>query len=130
MTDLFEKSIHTLELPRVLELLAGQAVSEEAKDRCRALRPSADGDDVARLLAETSAARTMMDTRGTPSFSGVKPVAAIVQRADLGGMLNTRELLDIAGVLKTARSVGEYGSGDERKKTCIDALFRCLTPNK
>ncbi|MCI8538775.1 MAG: endonuclease MutS2 [Oscillospiraceae bacterium] len=130
MTDLFEKSIHTLELPRVLELLAGQAVSEEAKDRCRALRPSVDGDGVARLLAETSAARTMMDTRGTPSFSGVKPVAAIVQRADLGGMLNTRELLDIAGVLKTARSVGEYGSGDERKKTCIDALFRCLTPNK
>ena len=25
MTDLFEKSIQTLELPRVLELLAGQA---------------------------------------------------------------------------------------------------------
>ena len=30
MTDLFEKSIQTLELPRVLELLAGQAQTEEA----------------------------------------------------------------------------------------------------
>ena len=31
MTDLFEKSIQTLELPRVLELLADQAVTEEGK---------------------------------------------------------------------------------------------------
>ena len=29
MTDLFEKSIQTLELPRVLELLAAQAATEE-----------------------------------------------------------------------------------------------------
>ena len=33
MTDLFEKSIQTLELPRVLEKLAEQAVTEEGKDR-------------------------------------------------------------------------------------------------
>jgi DNA mismatch repair protein MutS2 len=130
MTDLFEKSIHTLELTRVLELLAAQAVSEEAKERCLALRPATEEDEVSRLLAETTAARTMMDTRGAPSLAGVKPVAAIVQRADLGGMLNTRELLDIAGVLKAARTVGEYGAGDEERKTCIDTLFRCLTPNK
>ena len=40
MTDLFEKSIQTLELPRVLELLSAQAVTEEGKERCRALRPT------------------------------------------------------------------------------------------
>ena len=131
MTELFEKSLRTLELPRVLELLAGQAVSEEARERCLSLRPRLDEDDVARALAETSAARGMMDTRGAPSFSGLKPVAASLQRADMGGMLNTRELLDIAGVLKAARTVGEYEAGDDdRRKTCIDHLFRCLTPNK
>ena len=31
MSDLFDKSIRTLELPRVLELLADQAVSAAAK---------------------------------------------------------------------------------------------------
>ena len=31
MTDLFEKSIETLELPRVLDLLADQAVTQEGK---------------------------------------------------------------------------------------------------
>ena len=52
MTDLFEKSIQTLELPRVLELLAAQAATEEGKDRCRALRPFTDPDEVARLQRE------------------------------------------------------------------------------
>ena len=33
MSDLFDKSIRTLELPRVLELLSEQAVSAEAKQQ-------------------------------------------------------------------------------------------------
>ena len=130
MTDLFEKSIQTLELPRVLGLLADQAVTEEGKERCLALRPMTDPDDVQRALDETSAAVDMSALRGSPSFSGVKPVAASLQRAHMGGALNTRELLDIAAVLRAARSAREYGEGDERKKTCIDHLFRSLTANR
>ena len=34
MSELFEKSIRTLELPAVLEKLAAKAVSQAAKDRC------------------------------------------------------------------------------------------------
>ena len=96
MTDLFEKSIQILELPKVLERLAGQAVTQEGKERCLALRPMTDPDDVQRALDETSAAVDMSALRGSPSFSGVKPVAASLQRAHMGGALNTRELLDIA----------------------------------
>ena len=32
MTDLFEKSIQILELPKVLDRLAGQAVTQEGKE--------------------------------------------------------------------------------------------------
>ena len=130
MTDLFEKSIQILELPKVLDRLAGQAVTQEGKERCLALRPMTDPDDVQRALDETSAAVDMSALRGSPSFSGVKPVAASLQRAHMGGALNTRELLDIAAVLRAARSAREYGEGDERKKTCIDHLFRSLTANR
>ena len=42
MSDLFEKSMRTLELPAVLEMLAQRAVSDEAKERCRRLRPSTE----------------------------------------------------------------------------------------
>ena len=130
MTDLFEKSIQTLELPRVLERLAEQAVTAEGKERCAALRPLTDADDVKRRLAETTAAVELMTLSGTPSFSGVKPVGASLQRANMGGALNTRELLDIAAVLRAARSAKEYADGRAggAKRTCIDHLFASLTP--
>ena len=130
MTDLFEKSIQTLELPRVLELLAAQAATEEGKDRCRALRPSTDPDDVQRLQKETSAACSMIVLRGTPPLSGIRPVAASLQRADMGGALNTRELLDIAALLRCARSAKEYATGEGNAKTCIDHLFSSLQANR
>ena len=105
MIELFEKSMNTLELPRVLDMLAGEAVTDEGKELCRAARPSDDPAEVHRLQSQTSAAFDMLVKRGTPSFSGVRPVAAALQRADRGGSLNTRELLDIAGELD-----GKYGA--------------------
>ncbi len=129
MTDLFEKSIRTLELPRVLEMLSHQAHTEEGKERCLALRPSTDADEVQRQLKETSAALKMLVTKGSPSISGVKPVAAALQRADMGGTLNTRELLDVAAVLRAARSARDYGL-EEEEKTVISHLFASLTANK
>ncbi|HWS42073.1 MAG TPA: endonuclease MutS2 [Pseudoflavonifractor sp.] len=129
MTDLFEKSIKTLELPRVLAMLADQAVTEEGKERSLALRPLTDEDDVRRALSETTAAVNMTALRGSPSFAGIKPVAASLQRADMGGALSTRELLDIAAVLRSARTAREYAAG-EGGKTCIDHLFASLTANR
>ena len=130
MTDLFEKSMETLELPRVLSLLADQAVTEEGKERARRLRPETDPAEVALRLQETTAAVNKMVLRGSPSFSGVKPVAGSLQRADMGGSLNTRELLDIAGVLAAARSAKEYGESDGEEKSPIDVLFHSLHPNR
>ncbi|HJA62560.1 MAG TPA: endonuclease MutS2 [Candidatus Intestinimonas stercoravium] len=131
MSDLFERSIQILELPQVLEQLAAQAVTEEGKERCRALRPLTDMDDVQRRLDETSAALSMIVLRGSPALSGVRPVAASLQRAEMGGALNTRELLDIAALLRSARSAKEYAAGEgNAAKTCIDHLFASLTPNR
>lgn len=65
----YEKSCSTLELPAILEQLAQQAVSASAKELALALAPSTDTAEVKKRLAETSAARAMMVTRGSPSFS-------------------------------------------------------------
>ncbi len=126
----YEKSLKTLELPAVLDLLAAEAVSTAARDSARALRPSGDRAEVEKRLNETSAAATMMVVKGSPSFSGVKDVRASLQRADMGGMLNTRELLEIAGVLQSARYVRAYGTADRQEKSCIDYLFNSLQANR
>ena len=130
MTELLEKSIQTLELPRVLAMLADEAVTEEGKETCRKVRPQTVVSDVSRLQKQTSAAFQMLVKHGTPSFSGVRPVAAALQRADRGGALNTRELLDIAQVLRCARNVREYGVGESTEKTVLDGYFHSLSPNR
>lgn len=126
----FEKSLTTLELPAVLEMLAAEAVGDTAKEQARELTPSTDAATVRRRQEETSAAKTMMVVRGSPSFSGVKDVRASLARADLGGALNTRELLDIARVLQCARLVRGYIAEDSVGKTPIDHLFYALHANK
>ncbi|MDY3985898.1 endonuclease MutS2 [Dysosmobacter sp.] len=131
MSELFDKSIRTLELPRVLQMLSDQAVSAEAKERALRVRPETETEEVLRLLDQTDAARTMIGLHGAPSFSGVKPVGEALDRADRGGSLNTRELLTIADLLTAARRAKEYFSGDETtQKTAIDHLFLSLHGNR
>ena len=125
-----EKSLVTLELPAVLEMLAQQAVGDTAKQAALSLSLSGDRAEVKRRLDETTAAKTMMVVRGSPSFSGVKDVRPSLARADLGGALNTRELLDIARVLQCARLVRGYLADDTVGKTSIDHLFYALHANK
>ena len=100
--DLFEKSLKTLELPSVLEMLAGEAVCDTAKEAALGLKPLSDAVVVKGLLKETTAARNMITLKSSPPFSGVKDIRATVRRADMGGMLNTRELLDVAGLLRAS----------------------------
>ena len=130
MSELFEKSIHTLELPAVLELLAAAAVSDEAKDRARSLAPCTDYDEVVLLQDQTEAARSMLGLQGSPNFAGLKRVAESLARADRGGSLNTHELLELAGMLRCARRVREYFNDDRHTHTAIDHLFQILRGNK
>lgn len=128
--SLKEKSYRILELPAVLTLLARECVTATAKDAAINLRPVSGSMEIKRLQEETTAAKTMMVVRGSPSFTGVKDVRPSLSRADLGGALNTRELTDIAGVLQCARMVRRYVSDDTVGHTCIDHLFSALRANR
>ena len=129
MSELFDKSIRTLELPAVLKMLADQCSSAEAREKALAVVPQTEADEVRRLQDETDAARDMIGLRGSPAFDRIKPVAESLYRADRGGSLNTRELLDIAGLLRCARRVRDYFNEDSGKETVIDHLFRSLRGN-
>ena len=128
--DFYEKSLNIRELPVVLDMLAAEAVTDGGKEACRSLRPSSDRLEVKNRLAETSAAKEMMVVRGSPSLSGIKDIRPSLSRADLGGSLNTIELLNIARVLQCARLVKGYTSDDKLGKSCIDHLFAALHANR
>ena len=129
MTELYEKSLRKLELDRVLELLRDCAVSGEAKDRCMALVPNSDREDVIGLQLQTSDACHLINLRSSPAFQDVKDVRASLDRADRGGSLTPKELLAIAGVLRAARSAKDYYDG-AAANTSLDWMFASLIPNR
>ena len=129
MSTLTDKSLLTLELPRVLDRLAAHAVCEAAKEACLALRPTGFLPEARQWQEQTTAARDLIGTRGAPSFSGIRDIKPALGRVAMDGVLNTRELLDVGSVLQAARSVKAY-SGGEGKPTCLDGLFGLLSGNK
>ncbi len=130
MNELYEKSLHTLELDRVLELLADCCATEEGKTQSLGLRPTDDVDEVRVLLRETSDACRLVEHKGAPAFRDVKDVKASLLRADRGGSLNQIELLRIAGVLRTTRTVKEYGESDGTDPGALEHYFWALMPNR
>ena len=129
MNEQYEKSLTKLELDKVLAMLSDHAASQAAKERCLAVRPSTDADEIRHLLDETSAACACITVKGSPSFGGLYDVGASLDRADRGGCLSPEELLRVATVLKAARTAKEYAEGDA-VESGLDIFFRQLTPNK
>ena len=125
-----EKSYSILELPAILQMLAAQAESGMGREAALALQPSVNAEEVRRRLQETNDAARLMTLRGSPSFSGVRDIRPALDRARLGGILNGRELLDIAGVARCARLCKAYIAEDKTEKTSIDSLFHALRANK
>ena len=131
MNEQYEKSLSKLELDKVLSLLADHASSQAAKDRCMAIRPSADADEIRHLLEETSAACKCITIKGSPSFGGLYDVGASLDRAYRGGCLSPEELLRIAGVLRAARQAKSYAEGEgAQEASVLDLYFQQITSNK
>ena len=129
MNEQYQKSLTKLELDKVLALLADHASSPAAKERCLAVRPLDDAEDIRMMQAQTSAACKLITLKGSPSFGGIVDVGASLSRADRGGCLSPEELLRVATVLKAARTAKEYAEGDA-VESGLDIFFRQLTPNK
>ncbi len=127
--DLYDKSLNVLELPAVLGMLAGEAVCGAAKEAALELRPSDDVFEIADRLKETTDAKRLISLKGTPPFAAISNVKGSLVRARLGGMLNTRELLEIAAVLRSARQMKGW-SGLEGEENPLRDLFASLTVNK
>ncbi len=130
MNELYKKSLHTLELDRVLEMLSDCCITEEGKERAGKLVPTSDAEEVSGLLKETTDACHMVELKGTPALRDVKDVKPSLERADRGGSLNAVELLRIAGVLRATRGVKAYGEGDGIETGSLDGYFWALTPNR
>lgn len=119
-----------LELDKVLSKLKAFVSSSDAKELIDSLEPETNINLAEALLNQTNDAHMLMARFGAPSFGGAKNVNNSLSRADAGGVLSMRELLDVAETLRTIRHLCLWRSKNSGVETVLDALFDNLTPNK
>ncbi len=96
-----EKSILTLEYPKILAKVAKEAAFSASKELVMALEPTPDLAEARRRLAYTTEASRLIDLHADAGVRGAHDVRPLLTRAAREGILNPSELLE---VLETTRS--------------------------
>ncbi len=125
-----DKNFKTLELDLILEKLANECTCDDAKELALALKPVSDMGEAELLLSQTEDAFSLLARFGAPSFSGLKNVNNPLHRANAGGSLNPKELLDIGYCLRSMRTLDEWHNHCSGVRTKLDFFFEGITVNK
>ena len=121
------KHHRTLELDRVLEMLTEQATCAASKELALRLEPCDNYRDAADALQRTADINTLTARYGTPGLGGIQDCTGALQRAKLGSRLSAGEILQVARVLRTIRTIKKWRGQDETP-TAADDLFHVLAP--
>ncbi|MBQ8167249.1 MAG: endonuclease MutS2 [Lachnospiraceae bacterium] len=112
-----KRSLRILEYNKILSMLTEYATSTMAKKRCDRLKPQRDINTINQLQEETRDAVLRLMRQGNVSFTGLTDIGASIKRLEVKGALTSRELLDVAAVLNTAKEVKAYGDGSDLADT-------------
>ena len=113
------KSIHSLELDKILSSVAGYAGSEKGKSLVVNTVPSTDFDTIKNLQAETREAYYAMNHCNCyPPFE-VEDVTECIARAKKMSMLTMGELLKVARLLRFAKNIKNSINKLDPKQTPI-----------
>jgi DNA mismatch repair protein MutS2 len=100
-----EKTLVTLEYPKILERLADYAAFAVSAEMARSLRPSNDLDEVQQRQALTSEARRLLSVYDSFTIGGARDVRQQVDLAARSGVLEGADLLDVKNTLIAGRNV-------------------------
>ncbi len=123
-----KKSYKVLEFDKILEKLKNYTTSDSVREFIEKIEPFSNIEKARFAQKETTEAVTMLLRHGSPSVSlSVQNIKGAVKRADIGGVLTPKELMDISRVLYVSRKIKLYiadtGSDIEILKSMADGLI-------
>ena len=124
-----KKVLKILVFDKILEKMQEYKQSEYVKKRILRLEPFKSMDDVRQAQKETTEAMsTLLKLGNIPVNLAVSDVRGSVKRAEQGGVLSPKELMDISRVLYVARRTKAYLSETSEECTILhDMENRLLT---
>ncbi len=130
MTEKNNRHYKALELDKIRERLAEFTACDDARLEVLHLQPQSDIHLARALISQTKDAHMLLARFGGPSFCGLKNVNNALSRADAGSVLNMKELLDVASVLRIIRGLTQWRSSNSGVASILDVYFNALAPNK
>ena len=104
-TNLDDKTLHTLEYPKVLARLAERCAFSGSENLVRALLPTTDLETARRWQAETTEARRLLETRPNTTIGGAHDIRQQAEAAARGVVLPIPEIVDVKNTLIAAREL-------------------------
>ena len=125
-----ERNLRVLEYPKILEMLARLAMTEPGRARARALRPSADAQQVEAMQRQTEEALTAYAYHGGSPMAYFTDVSQYLQLAKVGATLSMKALLAIAENLRAARTVRAALVSDREDMRLLSEMASTLATNR
>src|SRR6266852_2029850 len=100
-----EKSILTLEYPKILERVAKEAAFSASKELVMELEPTPDISAARRRLAYTTEAHQLLELYNNASVQGARDIRPLLARAAREGMLLPSDLLEVLATTRSAMHV-------------------------
>lgn len=123
------KYLKTLELDKILEMLAELASNDETRKMALSIKPDSDLERVKYETLKTSQAFSLSVQFGTPPFINFKDISSPAARAKSGAVISLRDLMDIAAMLRQIKSLSDWYGHCENVETELSYLFSRLMPN-
>jgi DNA mismatch repair protein MutS2 len=102
------KTLNILEFPSIKILLAGFAASNLGRKLAGDLTPKTNLSAITDALRETTEARLILDSSGTPPMHGLADIGELLQKVKIGGILDPVSLLAVSDFLRGCRKTREF----------------------
>ena len=118
-----------LEFDRIKDQLSLCAVSSEAKEKLLTLAPFLDESECNLKMNETTQARTLLDTYGTPPLSSMTGLADILLSVEQHAMLYPEQLITVSSFITTCERLMNYLAKAETSNLDLAFFGRSMINN-
>lgn len=126
-----DKALRVLEYNKIIDKLSEMALSPMGVEIAQNLVPSSNAAEVKLMQEETNEAVSIILRKGSVPMEGLNDIRGALKKADIGSILDPRDLLRIDDHLRCARRMkGFMGDDSKENYPIIEDFITGLTPLK
>ena len=118
----------TLEFPAIIEKLKDFAVSHSARLTMEKMEPLLNEALCVQKMAETTAARRVLDALGSPPLAMMKDLTETLTLCEIGAMLTPEQLTGVATFAAACKRMTAYLTRSASQDAALASYSQCIAP--